>query len=122
MLAIVCLSMKVFSQPASLAKLARMAREYELVLVCPHHAAAPGFVSGLRNGVSGHVVIAVLVDGVAHKQERELVDVILHEGNIPLIVTTRDPAASGAMDWLNADIALSLRDGVPTLLRVDALR
>jgi hypothetical protein len=122
MLAIVFLSMKAFSRPASSAKLARMAREYELVLVCPHDAAAHGFVSALRKGLPGRVVMAVLVDGVAHQQERELIDGILHDGNIPLIVTTRDPAASGVTDWIDADVSLSLPDGVPTLLRIDALR
>jgi hypothetical protein len=59
------------------------------------------------------VAIAVLVDGVAHQQERELIDGILHDGNVPLIVTTRDPAMTGTTDWIDADIALSLPAGVP---------
>ena len=116
MLAIVCLSMTVFSQPASLAKLARMAREYELVLVCPHHAAAPGSVSALRRGLPDRVVIAVLVDGVPHRPERELIDGILHEGNIPLIVTTRHPVAAAVTDWIRADMAVSLPDGAPMVV------
>ena len=117
MLAVVCLSMKALSEPASLAW---MARAYELVLVCPHHAAAPGCVSELRKSLSGRVVIAVLVDGVAHQKERELIDGILQNGNVPLIVTTWDPATAGATDWIDADIALSLPDGAPVLSRASA--
>jgi len=122
MLAIVCLSMKAFSHRASLAKLEWMARAYELVLVCPHHAAEPGSVSGLRRSLSGRGVIAVLVDGAMHEQERELIDGIIGDGNIPLIVTTQDPAAAGVTDWVSADVALSLPDGAPILSRVHELR
>jgi hypothetical protein len=121
MLAVVCLSMKAFGQPASMATVAWMARVYELVLVCPRHAAAPGCVSELRKSLSGRVAIAVLVDGAAHQQERELIDGILHDGNVPLIVTTRDPATAAATDWIEADIALSLPDGAPVLSRAHAL-
>jgi hypothetical protein len=123
MLAIVCLSMKAVSHRPSLATLAWMARAYELVLVCPHHVAAPGSVSALRMCVSGRVVIAVLVDGAAHQQERELIDGIIRDGNIPLIVTTQDPAVAAVTDWVHADIALSLPDdGAPILSRVDGFR
>ena len=93
MLAIVRLSMTAFSHRASLATLAWMARAYELVLVCPHHVAAPGLVSALRGCLSGRVVIAVLVDGAAHEQERELIDGVIRDGNIPLIVTTLGPGS-----------------------------
>jgi hypothetical protein len=103
--------MNALSQAESLATLAWMARAYELVLVCPHHVAAPDCVSELRKSLSGRVAIAILVDGVAHQQERELIDGILHDGNVPLIVTTRDPVATGATDWIDADVTLSLPDG-----------
>jgi hypothetical protein len=122
MLAIVYLSMKAFSHRGSLATLEWMARAYELVLVCPHHVAAPGFVSALRRCLPGRVVIAVLVDGAAHEQEREVIDGIIRDGDIPLIVTTQDPAAAGLTDWVYADIALSLPDGAPILSRVDGWR
>jgi hypothetical protein len=121
MLATVCLSMQAFSDPPSLATLVWMARTYELVLVCPHHAAAPGRVSTLRTKLSGHVVIAVLLDGVPHQQERDVIDGILHDGHVPLMVTTRNPAA-GATDWLDADIALSLPDGLPIVSHARAWR
>src|SRR4051812_29044996 len=122
MLAIVCLSMNAFSHRASLATLSWMARAYELVLVCPHHVAAPGLVSALRRYLSGRVVIAVLVDGAAHEQEREVIDGVIRDGNIPLIVTTQDPAAARVTEWIYADIALSLPDGAPILSRVDGWR
>ena len=67
-------------------------------------------------------MIAVLVDGATHEQERELIDGIICVGNIPLIVTTQDPAAAGVTDWVYADHALSLPDGAPLLSRVEGLR
>jgi hypothetical protein len=69
----------------------------------------------LRQGLPGRVEIAVLVDGVAHQRERELIDGILHDGNNALIVTTRDPAAAGQTDWTCADIAVSLPEGAATV-------
>jgi hypothetical protein len=122
MLAVVCLSMTAFGQPTSMATVAWMARAYELVLVCPHHAVAPGCVSELRKSLSGRVAIVVLVDGVAHRRERELIHGIIHDGNVPIIVTTGDPVTAGATDWLDADLVLSLPDGAPVLTRADALR
>jgi hypothetical protein len=74
----------------------------------------------MRHNLPGRVVIAILVDGVAHRPERELVDGILHEGNIPLILTTRDPVAAAVTDWIRADRAVSLPDGAPVISHVDA--
>jgi hypothetical protein len=34
--------------------------------------------------VAGRVVIAVLFDGAMHEKERELIDAIVSDGNIPL--------------------------------------
>jgi hypothetical protein len=67
-------------------------------------------------------VIAVLVDGAAQEPERELIDGVIRDGNIPLIMTTLDPAAAGVTDCVYADIALSLPDGAPILSQVDGSR
>jgi hypothetical protein len=72
--------------------------------------------------LSGRVVIGILVDGPTQEQEREVIDGIICDGNIPLIVTTQDPAAAGVTDWISADVALSLPDGAPVLSRAPGLR
>lgn len=111
MLIIVELSEDAFSDPPSLARLAAIAAEYELLLICPQHATGGDALPTLRRALPRHQVIALLVDDDVALYERELVHELLEGGRVPLLVTRRDPPVEAA-SWVEADARLALPDSV----------
>jgi hypothetical protein len=108
-LAIVFLDPRTYTDPTSLAALACLGARDELVLVCDHRMIDNGLLAVLRRALRRYQLIALIVDGEASRQERQLVLQILNEGVIPVICTTS--TSTGSMTdwlWLGADTTVSL--------------
>jgi hypothetical protein len=114
-LAIIHLSRATVCDSISLAALARLARQHELVLICEHRAVADGLIPTLRRALPRYRLIAMAIDGEALHQERELVAQLLDEGSIPLILTTSATATGQptTWQWIGAETTMALPTEAP---------
>lgn len=105
MLAVLTISPQSLMHPPSSRALTRMAADHELVLVCDHDA-APTLIRTVRTLLPRHLLVAILVDRDLLRHEHDLVEMILNDGNLPLVLTTGTPTATQLSKWLNADTDL----------------
>jgi hypothetical protein len=111
MLALIHLSETALTHPPSIAALADLSAEHQLVLVCARCGPAVTVTSALRRAVPRRRVVSLAVDGEVVGQERRLVEDVLAEGHIVLILTADDPAAAALLVnwfWLPADRIMRL--------------
>jgi hypothetical protein len=101
MLAVLTVSPQSLMDPSS-RTLTRMAAAHELVLVCDYDA-APTLVRTVRTLLPRHRLVAILVDRDLLRHEHDLVEMILNDGNLPVVLTTGTPTAIQLSKWLNAD-------------------
>ena len=104
MVAVLTVSQDTLTDPPSSQALTRMAAELELVLVCDHHV-APVLIAEVRAPLPRHRVVGLLVDAGLLSHERDLLEVVLNEGNLPLVLVTGELGAVQVSEWLNADTA-----------------
>lgn len=115
MLALVNLTPNALADPPSLAALATIAAEHEIVLVYPDASGASRLLPELRDALPHRQLVALLINAPPVAHERRLVEDLLDEGSIPLVITL-EPTEVVAEDWawLAADCVLALPD--PQLL------
>jgi hypothetical protein len=111
MLAIVHLSGAALTDRGSLATLAAVAAEHELVLVYAT-AVTSQVLPALRAALPRRQIVGLLVSGEVTAHERRLVTELLDEGAVPLILTTDDPTTARLANWawLAADASYVLPD------------
>jgi non-specific serine/threonine protein kinase len=107
---------EALADPPSMAEVAVLAANDELVLVCVQYEPGRGFIPALRAAVGRQPVVALLIDGEVRIHERRLIGELLDEGKVPLILTVDDPVAARLANWmwLDADDILVLPADVTT--------
>lgn len=102
MIAVLTVSPQSLAGLSASRALRRMAAEHELVLLGGHDA-APGVLRTVRALLPRHRVVALLLDGVPSRHERNLIDELLNVGHLPVLLTTGEPDADEFSRWLMAD-------------------
>jgi hypothetical protein len=100
LVAIVHLSPDALSDPTSIATLASLAAEEELVLVCVECMVVEGLLRRIRDALPRRQIVALLVYSDIQPHERGLIEELLEEGKVPLVLTFDDPTADRLTRWL----------------------
>jgi hypothetical protein len=109
LVAIVHLSPDALSDPTSMATLASLAAEEELVLVCVECMVVEGLLRRIRDALPRRQIVALLVYADIQPHERGLIEELLEEGRVPLVLTFDDPADRLARWlWLEPDHSVAL--------------
>lgn len=98
---IVRIETETFAPLAGLAGLVAMAGGHETVLVGAHHTMTDGQLPALREALTPHRLVALLVDDHVPDCERTVIENLLDNGDVPVILSSCDPPPAELTSWLH---------------------